>query len=745
MTVPSQSPVSNHVGNGVTTSFPYAFKLLDEADIVVTVDGVIKTLNIDYTVTGIEVEVGGSVVFAVAPAAAAAIALVRQVVIDRQTDYQYAGDFQSPVVNRDFDRVVMMVQDANLVLDSTIRFPAGDAESGVLPDAATRALKGLAFDADGKPFLTAASGNADVLAAALGSSASATLGGGLVGFDPARSYAAGTVGDGIKDAITDAAAAASAASSATTNINTFKADVASLTDVAKGAALLAYKAAFTGSIGRTVAAKLSDTISIKDFGAVGNGTADDTAAIQAAITAANASGKVVYIPAGIYRTTATLSITKGIRITGDGASPYNPQIGTVGGGSWLHFDHSGSGIYVLQTGNFTSGVRLDNFGTRRTQPAPAPGWTPTVYDYDIIVDNSDVDISDFVLLNPARGIRLINGNAGRLMINRLRGQPLMTGIRIEECFDVVHFNQIHFWPFWQIDSRVTDYTLVNSNAFEFFRCDNPLLSNIFTILYKAGIYIGQGTTGTVSKMHLVNGDFDAGIYGIHLAAGTNGVTGQFSNITSEPKPGIANTYGIFIEGTNALLDFGSVGLNNTRNNAIRVNGTNNELRFSSLTVKGYDLGVQNFPAVEALNTNIIRFAQTPYITGGGGTGGRFAEGTGTIYSPEWRSFAPSVSASSGTISAFGSVSGRFLLHGNTCKVAVDIAITTNGTGAGAVNVQLPKSALFQATGAGRDVNVGGNMLSFNFNGSVGGILKYDNSYPAANGSRLIATGEYPTT
>ena len=40
--------------------------------------------------------------------------------------------------------------------------------------------------------------------------------------------------------------------------------------------------------------KLRDLVSVKDFGAKGNGTADDTAAIVAAI----ASGRALYLPAG---------------------------------------------------------------------------------------------------------------------------------------------------------------------------------------------------------------------------------------------------------------------------------------------------------------------------------------------------------------------------------------------------------------------------------------------------------------
>jgi hypothetical protein len=52
----------------------------------------------------------------------------------------------------------------------------------------------------------------------------------------------------------------------------------------------------TGAIQRTVENKLKDTVSVKDFGAVGDGVADDTAAIQAALVASTN----VYFPPGLY-------------------------------------------------------------------------------------------------------------------------------------------------------------------------------------------------------------------------------------------------------------------------------------------------------------------------------------------------------------------------------------------------------------------------------------------------------------
>jgi hypothetical protein len=67
----------------------------------------------------------------------------------------------------------------------------------------------------------------------------------------------------------------------------------------------------TGAINRTIYEKLSDTISVKDFGAIGDGVADDTAAIQNAINYVQGlqNRPTILFPVGIYKTTDTLVIT----------------------------------------------------------------------------------------------------------------------------------------------------------------------------------------------------------------------------------------------------------------------------------------------------------------------------------------------------------------------------------------------------------------------------------------------------
>lgn len=96
------------------------------------------------------------------------------------------------------------------------------------------------------------------------------------------------------------------------SLDDFKAELAA----PSGSNLIGFLQSGANATFRTLQSKMRDAVSVDDFGAVGDGITDDTSAIQAAI----ASGaKRVFIPAGTYRTTATISVSaSGVMLQGEG-------------------------------------------------------------------------------------------------------------------------------------------------------------------------------------------------------------------------------------------------------------------------------------------------------------------------------------------------------------------------------------------------------------------------------------------
>lgn len=95
-----------------------------------------------------------------------------------------------------------------------------------------------------------------------------------------------------------------------TSLSTFATQLAS----GSGSSLVGYNQGGTGAVDRTVQSRLRDYVSVKDFGAVGDGIANDTAAIQSAVN----TGKTVWIPAGTYSITTIDLKGKYPNIIGDG-------------------------------------------------------------------------------------------------------------------------------------------------------------------------------------------------------------------------------------------------------------------------------------------------------------------------------------------------------------------------------------------------------------------------------------------
>jgi hypothetical protein len=111
------------------------------------------------------------------------------------------------------------------------------------------------------------------------------------------------------------------------------ADAVVNSNVASNAAISSQKLQFisngSGAVFRTVQDKMREVVSVKDFGAVGNGVADDTTAIQNAINFAKSNSaaffgsdgggyRTVFFPSGFYKITNTLNITNAVGISFEG-------------------------------------------------------------------------------------------------------------------------------------------------------------------------------------------------------------------------------------------------------------------------------------------------------------------------------------------------------------------------------------------------------------------------------------------
>lgn len=157
MPVTEQTPVVTHNGNGVTTVFAYNYKILAAADMEVTVDGVVKTLTTDYSVSGVGVDGGGSVTMVVAPPSGTDnVILRRNMAYSRSNDYQDNGDLLAATADEDADRPIMIVQQLVADIARAMKLPVGVTTDQVIAEsAADRDGKLVSFDASGNMILAA--------------------------------------------------------------------------------------------------------------------------------------------------------------------------------------------------------------------------------------------------------------------------------------------------------------------------------------------------------------------------------------------------------------------------------------------------------------------------------------------------------------------------------------------------------------------------------------------------------------
>lgn len=277
MTVSSSARTAGpFYGNGVTTVFPFTFKVFSASDLQITrttAAGVASVITSGFTVTlnaDQDASPGGSITY---PISGSPMASLESLVAVGALPYQQGLDltnvsrFLPQAIEDGLDYQNMLIQQLLASTGRQITIPAdGPYPVTALPYRQARYDKLLSFDpSTGQPMVTAFTQTqvASVVAAIY------------------------TAAAGPLDALT-------------------------------------FIQAGTGAVARTAQNKARDQLSVKDFGAVGNGVTDDTAAIQAAIDAAwvgsssTSGNKTVLIPGGVYLTSNSLVLKDYATIVGAG-------------------------------------------------------------------------------------------------------------------------------------------------------------------------------------------------------------------------------------------------------------------------------------------------------------------------------------------------------------------------------------------------------------------------------------------
>lgn len=230
---------------------------------------------------------------------------------------------------------------------------------------------------------------------------------------------------------------------------------------------------------------------VRDAGAVGDGTQDNTAVFQRVLDeAAAAGGGIVHVPAGHYRFDGVLRIPGAVTLQGVFRAPPTDQredrVDLDGSVMLVYAGRDapdGEAFITLAGSMATISGLLFHYPDWRKQDVPPIPYPPTVKAEHV----ANVAVLDCLFLNAYEAIHF--QHAGRFLVRNVYGYPSYRGFYTDFCLDIGRVENVHFWPFggfYDMDDPYCKWINLNGVAFEFARTDWQYVLNTFCFGYGVG-------------------------------------------------------------------------------------------------------------------------------------------------------------------------------------------------------------------------------------------------------------------
>ena len=627
MTVQSEVSRNVYLGNGVTVVFPVTFRFLDNSHVQLLLQGpdplippVTLVETTDYVLTGARAISGGAALLIVSPGVGYTLVIQRNVPLTQLIDFKANDPFPEESSENGLDQLTMALQEAMDVVDRSIHYgPTQIGARAQLPPLVPLAL--VQVSADG------------------------------LGFD---------MGDpsGTGDML-------------------LRPDLAAA-DAAKGAALVSFAQSGTGAVFRTVRDKLRDNVvTPEDFGAVGDGVANDTTAMtnffNHAIANPNVTHRLSLKTYGVSAALPTINANNVI-ITGMGASLHDA--GTLLTGSVIKWIGSaGFASPIVKISAVSGGAQRLASVTFTGIGIDCVSGAANIAMEALSVFSSDIDVA---IANAA-----------------------VTGLNLNVVASLTESKDLQ-----RCNIRVNARQIEAPNG----------------VAVRAGGDAVANTSFNTIKVLAQN-------FNVAAVICTNSDNNDWS--VTAIKAGGAAAACVELHGgaTSALTSRGERFLSLSSNLPLRAFGTGT-YAVASIHHNIYCLDKENGTPDPVVDTGASVFWQNS---------------DSPLADTPWIPFTPNFVSSAGTITTKSS-SGQYADRGNIRDFKIALAITTNGTGSGVLNVTMPNAAAGSvgSVAHGLERAVTGKAVSGFLDASSSTLIVrfYDGTYPGANGHVINIAGCY---